>query len=84
MRGRLVHRVTPDDVGSRVTVRRVRRDQPSPGPGRVATTDVLGPLVSYDDGVLVVEGRDGRVEIAEADVLASRVVPPAPPPRTRS
>lgn len=76
MRARHVHRVTPDDVGSRVSVRRyLDRD------GNVG--DVLGPLVSYDDGILVVDGRDGEVPIHESSVLASRVVPPPPEPRTR-
>ena len=77
MRARHVHRVTPADVGERVSVRRVLdREQREVG-------DVIGPLLSYDDGVLVVDGRDGRTRIAEQDVLASRVVPPPPPPRAR-
>ena len=76
MRARHVHRVTPSDVGQRVSVRRwLDRD------GNVG--DVLGPLVSYDDGMLVVEGRDGPVRIPESSVLASKVVPPPPEPRSR-
>lgn len=75
MRAAHVHRVTPDDVGSRVSVRRVL-DRAAGSVG-----DVLGELLSYDDGTLVVDGRDGPTTIAEHDVLASRVVPPAPPRR---
>ena len=77
MRARHVHRVTPDDVGERVSVRRVI-DRAG---GEVG--DVLGHLLSYDDGVLVVDGRDGPTAIAEEDVLASRIVPPPPSPRPR-
>ncbi len=72
-----VHRVTPDDVGRRVSVRRVLdRDSRAVG-------DLLGTLLSYDGGVLVVDGRDGPVRVDDRDVLASRVVPPPPPPRRR-
>lgn len=73
MQGRLVHRVTPDDVGRRVTVR-LRL----PTGATHGTTDVVGELLSYTDGTLVVAGRDGEVAVAEQDVLASRPVPPAP------
>ena len=77
MRARHVHRVTPDDVGRRVSVRRVLdRDTRSVG-------DVLGELLSYDEGVLLVDGRDGPTRVREQDVLASRVVPPPPAPRPR-
>jgi hypothetical protein len=78
MRARLVHRVTPDDVGRRISL----RHRLPPGSSH-ATSDVLGVLLAYDDGVLRVETRDGPVDIAEADALASRVVPPPPAPRPR-
>jgi hypothetical protein len=77
VRARHVHRVTPADVGARVSVRRVL-DASTREVG-----DVLGELLSYDDGVLVVDGRDGPTTVREQDVLASRVVPPPPPPRRR-
>ena len=65
--------VTPSDVGSRVTLRRAV-------PGGVG--DVVGDLLSWSDGVLSVRRRDGSVvAVAEADLVAARVVPPAPPPR---
>lgn len=72
MRARHVHRVTPADVGRRVSVRRVL-DRATGSVG-----DVLGTLLSYDDGVLVVDGRAGPASIDERDVLASRTVPPPP------
>jgi hypothetical protein len=66
--------VTPADVGSRVSVRRVLRD------GRDGLGDVVGDLVSWDGDGLAVRRRDGSVvAIAEADVVAAKVVPPAPP-----
>lgn len=77
MRPRHVHRVTPDDVGSRVSVRRWL------DPDRTQAGDVLGELVAYRDGRLTIAGRTGEVGVDEADVLASRVVPPAPEPRRR-
>ncbi len=77
LRPRYVHRVTPDDVGSRVSVRRWLDAE------RTEAGDVLGQLLAYDDGVLTVQGRDGAVAIPESTVLASRVVPPPPEPRPR-
>lgn len=72
-----MHRVTPDDVGRRVSVRRVLDREA----GEVG--DVLGMLLGYEHGVLTVDGRDGPTVIDERDVLASRVVPPPPAPRPR-
>ena len=60
--------VTPADVGSRVSVRRVLPD----GVG-----DVVGELLAWSDGVLSVRRRDGSVvAVPEASLLAARVVPP--------
>ena len=70
----LVVRITPDDVGRRVSVRR-RLD---------ATTlsDVVGRLLSWSDDVLRIERRDGTVtEVPAGDLVAAKVVPPAPAPR---
>jgi hypothetical protein len=65
--------VTHEDVGSRVSLRRAVDG---------GVSDVVGDLVSWHMGVLSVRRRDGKVvEVAEADLLAGRVVPPAPPPR---
>lgn len=77
LRPRYVHRVTPDDVGTRVSVRRwLDDDQTEAG-------DVLGQLLAYEDGTLTVDGRDGPVTFPESTVLASRTVPPPPEPRPR-
>lgn len=76
MRARLVHRVGPQDVGRRAALR-----IELPGGG---FTDIVGVLERWRDGVIEVRRRDGSaVEVAEADVVASRVVPPAPPRRRR-
>lgn len=68
---RHVHRVVPEDVGERVSVRVATPD----GGAR----DVVGRLVSADETLLLVVTRDGQLETIEvAHVLASRVVPPHP------
>ncbi|GAA5077242.1 hypothetical protein HNP84_003678 [Thermocatellispora tengchongensis] len=66
---RLVVAIHPSDVGERVTIRR-----------RVPEgfRDVVGELVSWRDGLLVVRRRDGElVEIAEESLAAAKVVRPA-------
>ena len=83
MRSRYVVRITPDDVGSRVTVRH-RRPVPGDGP---TTSDVVGQLQAWADGLLRIERRDGTVvRVSEDDLLAAKVIPPRPvrverPPR---
>jgi hypothetical protein len=87
----LAVRITPADVGRRVTVRHRHDD--------TTLTDVVGRLLSWtptgdetgaepgDGGaaVLRVQRRDGSVaEIAVADVAAAKVVPEAPPRTTRT
>jgi len=72
---RYVIDVGPGDSGIRVTI---RRRLPEGGLG-----DVLGQLLSWDGGQLVVERRDGtKVTIAEQDVVAAKRIPP-PPQRRR-
>jgi hypothetical protein len=67
--------VGPGDSDIRVTI---RRKLPEGGLG-----DVLGQLLSWADGVLTVERRDGtKVTIAEQDVVAAKRIPP--PPARRS
>lgn len=74
MRARHVRRVGPADVGSRVSVRRWLDEE------QVDVGDVVGELLAWDDDVLHIETRDGRVVQVEAGrILASRVVPPPPP-----
>jgi hypothetical protein len=66
-------RIGAADVGSRVSVRRVLRD------GREGLGDVVGDLVSWAGGELVVRPRSGElVTIAEADLVAAKCVPAAP------
>lgn len=72
---RLVVRVSPSDVGSRVSVRR-RTHAPE---GQPSATDTVGWLRAWHDGELEIERRDGEVvRIPDADLLAGRVVPPPP------
>ena len=65
----LAVRVSPADAGRRVTVR--HRYEGS------TLTDVVGRLLSWVDGALTVERRDGsRVEVPAADVVAAKVIAP--------
>lgn len=60
--------ITAADVGSRVSV---RRKLPEGGLG-----DVLGELTGWSRGVLTVRRKDGSsVDVAEADLVAGKVVP---------
>ena len=71
----LVFRLTPADVGERVTVRYAL-----PGGGY---SDALGQLESWAEGTLSVRRRDGSlVQISEESAVAGKTVPP-PPPRRR-
>ncbi|MFI1013973.1 GNAT family N-acetyltransferase [Streptomyces sp. NPDC020965] len=73
--GRLEVRMTPKDVGKRVSIRRLA-DTPAPGE---MFTDTVGVLTSWDNGVLVITRRTGEtVRIAESTLVAGKVVPPAP------
>ncbi|MEU6281164.1 GNAT family N-acetyltransferase [Streptomyces sp. NPDC047028] len=73
--GRLEVRITPADVGKRVSVRRLTEL----GGGAEKFTDTVGVLTSWDDGVLMITRRDGAgVRIAESAVVAGKVVPAAP------
>lgn len=74
LRGRLVHRITRDDVGRRVSL---RITLPEGG-----FTDIVGVVESWSEGTLTVRRRDeSTVEVAENAIVASRVVPPVPPRR---
>lgn len=71
---RYVVDVGPGSSGVRVVVRRRLPD------GQLG--DVLGQLLSWEAGHVVVERRDGSVvDVAAADVVAAKQVPPAPPRR---
>ncbi|GAA2650027.1 GNAT family N-acetyltransferase [Streptomyces vastus] len=72
---RLEVRVTPADVGKRVSVRQLDEDAPK----GERFTDTVGVLTSWDDGVLLITRRSGeRVRIPEASLVAGKVVPSAP------
>ncbi|MEU5347989.1 GNAT family N-acetyltransferase [Streptomyces sp. NPDC020766] len=72
---RLEVRVTPADVGKRVSVRRLREDPPE----SEKFTDTVGVLTSWDDGVLLITRRSGEsVRIPESALVAGKVVPSAP------
>lgn len=74
MRAIGVVRITPDDVGHRVTVRRRVTDGGAP-----TTSDVVGTLLAHDGERLVVRRRDGgRVRMAVATLVAGRTIPPRP------
>ena len=63
--------VGPGDSGVRVSL---RRSLPEGGLG-----DVLGDLLSWADGQVLVRRKDGSVvEVAEADVVAAKRIPPPP------
>ncbi|WP_454923393.1 putative acetyltransferase [Actinoallomurus rhizosphaericola] len=71
---RYVVSIAPSDIGRRVSLRR----RVSSG----AYSDVVGELRGWADGRLTVRRRDGSdVEVAEADLVAGKVVPPPPPRR---
>ncbi|MFI7287396.1 GNAT family N-acetyltransferase [Streptomyces anulatus] len=73
--GRLEIRITPADVGKRVSVRR-RTDGGGPG---AEFTDVVGVLTSWNTGVLSVTRKSGEsVHIVESSLVAGKVVPAAP------
>ena len=69
---RYINRLTHDDVGSRVTVRRWITDAER----GLIPSDVVGHLDSWDQGILLVRRRNGEVvEVREDDILAARVIP---------
>ncbi|MFD5343532.1 GNAT family N-acetyltransferase [Streptomyces anulatus] len=73
--GRLEVRITPADVGKRVSVRR-RTDGGGTG---AEFTDVVGVLTSWNNGVLSITRKSGEsVHIVESSVVAGKVVPAAP------
>jgi 8-oxo-dGTP pyrophosphatase MutT (NUDIX family) len=74
-RARYVHRVTTDDVGQRVSVRHLAdASEADPRP-----SDVVGRLIGHDGEVLLIVDRQEKLHVVpDAEVLASRVVPPHP------
>ncbi|MFI0722387.1 GNAT family N-acetyltransferase [Streptomyces sp. NPDC021224] len=75
---RLEVRITPADVGKRVSVRQLTEIVD----GHPTFTDTVGVLASWNEGVVNITRRDGmEVLIAESALVAGKVVPPAPPRR---
>ncbi|MEV6396873.1 GNAT family N-acetyltransferase [Streptomyces sp. NPDC051907] len=73
--GRLEVRITPADVGKRVSVRCLT----GPGAGTEKFTDTVGVLTSWYEGVLLITRRSGdSVRIPESSLVAGKVVPSAP------
>ena len=74
----------PHCVGQRVVVRWVVRGEQGPS-GGPALTDVLGVMESWTDTATTVRREDGTlVEVARADLVAGKPVPPRPSPRLAS
>jgi len=78
---RLEIRITPSDVGKRVSVRQLVKVTD----GHPTFADTVGVLASWDTGVVCVTRRTGEtVRINEEALVAGKVVPPAPVRRGRS
>lgn len=72
---RLEVRITPADVGKRVSVRQLTAIVD----GHPTFTDTVGVLASWDEGVVYITRRTGEsVAIAASALVAGKVVPPAP------
>ncbi|HET7194229.1 MAG TPA: GNAT family N-acetyltransferase [Nocardioides sp.] len=77
------HRLGPHVVGRRVVVRRLLRGETGPS-GGPAMTDILGICTAWGDGRCVVAPETGEpVEIALADIVSGKPVPPRPSVRHR-
>jgi hypothetical protein len=76
-----VIRITPADVGRRVSV----RSRLPAEPGEPTTTDTVGRLIAWEAGVLRITRRDGTTATVNADdLLAGKVIGETPPRRPRS
>lgn len=69
------HRLGPHVVGQRIVLRHLLPD------GRA--TDVLGTCTAWGEDVVVVESDRGPVEVAVADIVTGKPVPPRPSVRAR-
>ncbi|MFE3586385.1 GNAT family N-acetyltransferase [Streptomyces niveus] len=73
--GRLEVRITPADVGKRVSVRRLT----GAVDGAEKFTDTVGVLTSWDENVVLITRRTGEtVRIEASSLVAGKVVPAAP------
>ncbi|MBC3993091.1 GNAT family N-acetyltransferase [Streptomyces sp. AC563] len=79
--GRLEVRISPADVGKRVSVRRLN----DPGGGPQKFTDTVGVLASWTGGVVRITRKTGEVvRIAESTLVAGKVIPSVPGARPGS
>ena len=79
MKGGFVVRITPADVGRRVSV----RSRIDASDGEPTTTDTLGYLREWADARLTIEKRDATlVVLDERDLLAGKVI--GDPPSRRA
>ncbi|HEU5456401.1 MAG TPA: hypothetical protein VFU85_12020, partial [Nocardioides sp.] len=77
------HRLGPHVVGQRVVVRRLLRGETGPS-GGPAMTDLLGVCTAWGEGRCVIRPESGEpVEIALADIVSGKPVPPRPSVRHR-
>ncbi|MBA2694875.1 MAG: hypothetical protein ACR2FV_02160 [Ornithinimicrobium sp.] len=67
-------RVPGVPIGRRVVVRYLIEDG-------ARATDALGILVAQDEGGLDIETKHGVVRVPRGSVVATKLVPPAPPRR---
>lgn len=73
--GRLEVRITPADVGKRISVRSLVKG----GSSDAKFTDTVGVLTSWDAGVLLITRRTGEsVRISESVLVSGKTVPAAP------
>ncbi|WP_052664183.1 NUDIX hydrolase [Nitriliruptor alkaliphilus] len=76
LRAQAVHRLTPSDIGERVSIRHLVVTGASSEP---VASDVVGRLLGYEAGILALVRRDGQLAfVDEAAIVASRVVPAHP------
>lgn len=81
MRARYVVRITPEDVGERVSVRYWLDDAAMHERGPTHS-DALGTLEAWQDGLLHIRRKDGSLAVVdEAAMVAGKILPPAPPAR---
>ncbi len=77
------HLLGPHVIGQRVVIRRLLPGETGPT-GGPAMTDVLGICVAWADGQATVRREDGSlVEMATADIISGKPVPPRPSLRHR-
>lgn len=76
MKARGVIRITPADIGARVSV----RARIPAAPGEPTMSDTVGVLEAWADGVLRIRRRDGVLaEVDQRALIAARTIPASLP-----